>query len=365
MSSDVCAAGGSAPALSICIPTFNRPHLVKRTIRSVAESGAGHTDLVEIVVSDNSPDVSEAVCRRLLAGWAGRSLYLPNRPDIGAIANFNQCIVRSSGRFVLFVHDDDVLLPNAVRDILEAVTKADARPVLLFGVRVVDAMGRTMRWREVDAETDLSPEAALRRVLSDIEFVRIPAVVVRRDAYLEAGMFDERFSNATDLDMWVGLFSRHGVRCLPSTTSIYSVHADSATNEMSFDERAIGTLMEIFDVAKARRILPDRTIADCQREYFHQFILGAAYLRLRGGETEGARLVMRLFNLPSVRRLGWSPRWLPVRLVFEVIVRSPTRLIHPSIAWVERHDLVRRIRARSLKKPRPGAARKAGRRRSR
>ena len=48
----------------------------------------------------------------------------------------------------------------------------------------------------------------------------------------------------------------------------------------------------------------------------HQFILAGAYRRLRVRRmAEGAR-VLRLFELPEVRRLGVSLKWLPVRAAF-------------------------------------------------
>ena len=332
--------------LTVCVPTFDRPQLLERAIGSAVGSGAGYEDLVEILVADNSPDFSRDASDRALGRWSGRSVYLPNESNIGAVANFNQCIQRASGRFVFFLHDDDVLRPNAIGDILDVVRHPNPSPVLLFGAHVVDERGRLMRRQEFATALDLAPDAALRRVLSDIEFVRFPAIVVRRDVYLEVGPFQERFANATDLDMWVRLFSRYGVRCVPPTISVYSAGGDTATQRMTYDRHAVETLSEIFDVARATNILPGRTVDTCQREFFHQFILGATWLRLRVGDAEGARPVMALFRLPAVRRLGWSVRWLPIRLIFEALVRAPAGFVRPLVTWVSRHDVVRRLRAR-------------------
>ena len=338
--------GEASIALTVCVPTFDRPELVERAIGSAIGSAAGYEGLVEILVSDNSPDVSREACQRALARWTGPSLYLPNTSNIGAIANFNQCVDRASGRFVFFVHDDDVLRRNAIPDILGVINDPNVGPVLLFGAHVVDENGRLMRRQEFGEIVELAPDAAMRRVLSDIEFVRFPAIVVRRDVYLEVGPFDERFANATDLDMWVRLFSRYGVRCVPRTISVYSAGIDTATHSMTYDDAAIETLVDIFDVARRTKILSERAVDACQREFFHQFILGAAWLRLRTNDPEGARSVMDLFGLASVRRLGWSPRWIPIRLLFEALVRAPTGLVRPMVAWVSRHDVVRRVRAR-------------------
>jgi hypothetical protein len=45
-----------------------------------------------------------------------------------------------------------------------------------------------------------------QRVLSRSSFVRFPALVVRRDAYQQAGSFDESVGGFADVDMWRRVF---------------------------------------------------------------------------------------------------------------------------------------------------------------
>ena len=90
-------------------------------------------------------------------------------------------------------------------------------------------------------------------------------------------MFDTTVGGATDTDMWVRLFSRYGVRCLPQATCAYTIHEAAATTGM-WNPGTIRANGEIFDRAVAR--------------------------------------VLRLFELPDVRDRGVSPKWLPVRAAF-------------------------------------------------
>lgn len=334
--------------LSVCIPTFERPAMVVETIRSVIASAAANADEVEIVVSDNSPDVSEEACRRALADWPGRSLYLANRPDIGMVANFNQCVARASGRFVLFVHDDDRLLPPAVPGILDAVATAGADDrVLLFGVEIIDERGRLIRHRAFAADRRLAPADALRRVLEEIVFVPFPGYVVRADAYAAAGPFDARRGHAVDLDMFVRLLSRDGARCLPLTTSRYVVQPESATAHIDYDGAAVGYVEAIFELARSSGLLAAGEIDRYQAVYFHQMLLGATYSALRTGDVSRARRVMSLFGLPAVRRPGYSWRWVPMRLIFAALLLWPAAVVRPVVGSVERLDLVRRVRGTS------------------
>ena len=61
---------------------------------------------------------------------------------------------------------------------------------------------------------------------------------------------------------------------------------------------------------------PKRSIRRWETDFFHQFILAGAYRQLRLRQRAEARDVLRLFDLPEIRHLGASPRWLPVRVAF-------------------------------------------------
>lgn len=334
------------PLLSICVPTFNRPELVQHAIASIVQSAPAESGDVEIVVADNSPAVSEEACRRALDEWGGRSVYIGNETNLGMAGNLNQCVAHATGRFVIFVCDDDSLLSGAVPKILRALHSArEIDKVLLFGVQAVDAAGRLLRLHEYRRDVRVGPDEALRRLLTGFGFVWFPGTVASSDAYAAAGPFDEDIGNAADIDMWVRLFARHGVRCVPETIGSYSVHAGTATRSSVIDADGIAKTMTIFERARTTGLLSSRTLRRSQAAYLHQLILAAVYVGLESGDLPGARTAMALFGLPSVRALGPSPRWLPLRLVFSVLVRAPAGLARTLVRWSLRLDVVRRVRA--------------------
>jgi hypothetical protein len=72
-------------------------------------------------------------------------------------------------------------------------------------------------------------------------------------------------------------------------------------------------------------LVPERTIRRWQADWLHQFILAGAYRRLRMRRLAEGRDVLRLFDLPEVRKLGVSPKWLPVRAAFTVATAGARR----------------------------------------
>jgi GT2 family glycosyltransferase len=334
------------PTLSICVPTFRRPELAQRAIRSIIDSVANGYDDVEIIVSDNSPEMSEGACREALASWRGKSLYIGHRPNVGMAPNFDACIARASGDYVLFVHDDDLLLPNAVPQMLRAVaTPGASSAVLFFGVHIVDEAQRVIRRQRFCRDASIGPADALRRLLSDNGIAWFPGLVVSRDAYVAVGPFDAESGNATDLEMWVRLFAAYGLRCVPGAISAYSVHLTSATQTTAFDRDAISRILAIFDRAERTGALGAAEIRRCRAQFLPQVILGTAAFAVRSGRKSEARKVMALFDLPAVRSLRLSRTWLSVRFMFAILVRSPSALVRPLLTLLDKLDLVRRVRA--------------------
>ncbi|MEX1294897.1 MAG: glycosyltransferase family 2 protein [Candidatus Limnocylindrales bacterium] len=324
------------PDLSVCVPTYRRPALMERAVRSAMAGAAAAAARVEILVSDNSPEESEGAARALLREWPGPATYIANETDIGLIGNLNQCRSRAAGRWVLILHDDDYLQPGGVDAILEAIDSAEPSDhVLLFGTSVVDEHGHILRQQLHPSDRRLPPSQALRRVLTDSSYVRFPAVVVRRSAYEDVGPFSAEAAQATDFDMWIRLFAAHGVRLVPRAVSAYTVHPGALTSGM-FTGEYVGILAGCFQTALDTGVLEPEIVRRSQRDWFHQFLLAGAYRSIRQGDTAAARRVLKLFDVPTIRALGRSRHWLLIRAAISItallpspVARTLARVVYP------------------------------------
>jgi hypothetical protein len=327
------ASGGLDPArprLTIAMPTRNRPGLLERALGSALEATTAVAEQVEVTVSDGSDDdTSGQVARRLLADWPGGYRYVHNRPALSLPGNINRAMQLATGEWILQLHDDDYLLPNAGLVILETIRRTPAgERILLFGVDIVDVDGVAHRRQRFRQERYLEPQAALRQVLRNSSFVRMPAAVVQRGAFEEQGWFDTTLGGPCDTEMWVRLFGCYGVRCLPTTTCAYTTHQGAATAGM-WNQGTIQVNREIFDRAVARGVVPEGSIRRWESDFFYQFILAGAYRQLRLRQRAEARDVLRLFDLPELRDLGASPRWLPVRFALTAATAGARRPAEP------------------------------------
>ena len=100
--------------LTIAIPTYNRENLLKRAIESIIPQ---MNEKVELLISDNaSTDGTEQLVKK----YEGIN-YIRNVSNIGPDANFLQCYTQSSGKYILLLGSDDILLPDAIDSMLYAL----------------------------------------------------------------------------------------------------------------------------------------------------------------------------------------------------------------------------------------------------
>jgi glycosyltransferase involved in cell wall biosynthesis len=108
-------------AVSICIPTCDRPDLLREAIVSCA-SQTRPPD--EIVIGDDSKgDEAQELMASLQQDLRISLNYRRNAPRRGQAANINSIYQRASGSHLVLLHDDDLLLPNAVQDLLSCWDK--------------------------------------------------------------------------------------------------------------------------------------------------------------------------------------------------------------------------------------------------
>ncbi|WP_312612967.1 glycosyltransferase family 2 protein [Oscillibacter sp.] len=111
------------PWLTVLIPTYRRPMLLKQAIESVLTQQ--HTDCCwELLIVDNEPydgrpNATEALIRKI---DDPRILYYRNSENVLPGDNFNRGILLARGEWVSILHDDDILIRSSLRKIKELIT---------------------------------------------------------------------------------------------------------------------------------------------------------------------------------------------------------------------------------------------------
>lgn len=153
-----CRYREDGPRLSICIPTFNRADILRKTLEHLYQVC---DDDVEIVVADNaSPDHTQQVIEEFRPKFR---FYRTLRHDqnIGGLKNISAAMFLATGKYVYTLSDDDAINYDGLQTAIRLMEDDPA---------VVGVYGAYQEW---DRNTD--------KILSTIKFVETRADFVRDD----------------------------------------------------------------------------------------------------------------------------------------------------------------------------------------
>ena len=120
--------------LSICIPTYNRSHLLRPMLAKLVEQirAAAPEDVV-IYVSDNaSPDATPQVVEEFQKQSSVKIVYSRNSSNIGLSKNLLKVMSLGRGRFIWTLGDDEIVAPQAIPNLVRVLRQHDPGFVLMF-----------------------------------------------------------------------------------------------------------------------------------------------------------------------------------------------------------------------------------------
>ncbi len=234
------SSGGAAPLVSVVTPCYNAEPFVGETIRSVLAQSYAPVELV--VVDDASSDGSREVVRGYAEAHPERVRPVFLERNGGGSHARNRGAEVARGEFLMFLDADDVIAPDTLAALVEAVRD---RPgcIAICGwrrLRQVDGV-----WTEAPAEVPL-PAPGADPLRGWLEGVWVPpcAVLWRRDVYERTGGWDEQLTSLDDADLMMGALAE-GARLMLAEggQSYYRLHED---------EDRISLSRNVFSEAKLR-----------------------------------------------------------------------------------------------------------------
>ncbi|MEN0660854.1 glycosyltransferase family 2 protein [Caldifermentibacillus hisashii] len=115
------------PMVSIIVPIYNVEEYLEETLKSIVEQT--YTNIEIILVNDASTDKSLQIA--LQFATVNPSIRIINQPfNKGVSAARNTGLDLANGAYIMFVDSDDLLSKNAIKNMMEIVSKQNADLVL-------------------------------------------------------------------------------------------------------------------------------------------------------------------------------------------------------------------------------------------
>jgi glycosyltransferase involved in cell wall biosynthesis len=207
---------GLTPAVSIIIPTFNRPGHLRECLQSIAAQT--FSDWEAIVINDAGEPVERVAAE--FGQHRLRVIHLPAKR--GQVAARKRGVEIARGKYIAFCDDDDLWLPahlGGLVDVLDAgagLAYSDAEIVVFENA----GQGRVPVRREEFA-FDYDPW-----LLRHWNFIPPSTAAYPRDLHEQLGTFDEAMEDYWDWDWWLRIDSRYPVRHVPVASALLGVDAD-------------------------------------------------------------------------------------------------------------------------------------------
>lgn len=223
----------SEPLVSVIIPTCGRVQLIGEAIRSALEQSVGRAEI--IVIDDGATDGTAEYVVRL-----PRVQLLRQGARTGISVARNRALGVARGEFVVFLDDDDRLLPIAFEVGLRELRQ---RPevALTFGrARIIDLDGN------VRGLSEPMVAATFVDVLRGSYPVHPAAGMLRREAVLAVGGFDVWRGIAQDYEFYTRLARRFPVHAHEEVVSEYRKHEGSVYRTRGA-AACLASVLEIMD----------------------------------------------------------------------------------------------------------------------
>jgi Glycosyl transferase family 2 len=194
---------GDLPKVSIIIPSYNTSQYIAITLDSVFSQTFRSFEV--IVVNDGSPDTSKL--ERTLRPYLDRMVYI-KQENAGPSAARNRAIRQAHGKYIAFLDSDDAWFPIFLESQMKLFGRVPSPDMVCADLmKVVELRPRKGHLLQAWASQG---SASFEDIMMQDRPVVMSSVVVRSQAAIEAGLFDERLRRGEDYDLWLRIAHRGG-----------------------------------------------------------------------------------------------------------------------------------------------------------
>lgn len=195
----------NTPKISVVMAVFNGEKFVKRAIDSIL--GQTLADFEFVIVDNASADKTKDI----IASFSdSRIILIENERNLGQTKSLNIGIKRSRGKFIARMDADDISMPQRLEIQYKYLLENESVAVVGSWFEEIDETGRRIKYYTMPVE----PLEIKSYLVSPGELgyycVSHPAVLMRRDALFEAGLYNENYY-PQDYDLWARIVRKHKI----------------------------------------------------------------------------------------------------------------------------------------------------------
>jgi glycosyltransferase involved in cell wall biosynthesis len=214
---------------SIIINTRNGHKTIKRAIKSALNQSFKNT---EIIVYDNASEPS-------IKSWVkvndSKLKFIRCEDALNLGEARNNAFNASSGNYVVFLDDDDIMLPNKIELCINALIM-DSNIGMIYSNVYVHYQNINRSYLE---HSQKMPEGDMFDLLIKGNFILWQSTFFKREALMyDIKPFPSKFNNITDYSLYLKIAKNWKIKYIDEPLSIYILHGNnySINNNQAFEE---------------------------------------------------------------------------------------------------------------------------------
>ena len=235
------------PLVTICVPTFNGQRYIRECLSSILSQTFFNFEV--LVVDDHSTDLTLNIVKEI-AAKDSRFKIIVNSTRLGLRRNHNNCVQLAEGTWIKFVHQDDLIAPNYLEEVMSIAYKNPELKLicshrhLIFDdsyseetkKTIADGVNRHSLLSIFPDKTEILAGEFCKAVLDNIgiNFVGSPAnSIFHQDVFQYFGPFNENLLQWGDYEFSTRVAINTGIFSLPKVLTSARLHQHSVSSEIA------------------------------------------------------------------------------------------------------------------------------------
>jgi glycosyltransferase involved in cell wall biosynthesis len=289
---------------------YNGENTIQETVESVLNQTFSNLEL--LVINDGSQDRT----LEILANIKDSRLKVFSYPNAGVAESRNRGISQARGEFISFIDADDLWTADKLETQLKALQENPQAVVAYSWTQCIDESGEKSRRGSHITET-----GNVYAKLLLIDFIENGSnPLIRKQALMEVGNFDQSVVPSEDRDMWLRLAANYHFVCVPTAQILYRQLSNSASANVIKQEIA-----SLKAIEKAFKLAPE-SLQDLKRHSIANIYKGLTFKALEAKAQPKQGLIAARLLWHCVKN---DPALLKTRVIWKALFKIATMVIMP------------------------------------
>ncbi len=191
------------PKVSVCIPSYNQNKYIETAIESVLNQSYSNLELV--IVDDCSTDGTIDLIKSF---DDSRIRFYQNNINLGIPANFNRCLSKARGKYVLILGGDDFLNEKLLEREIPLLDSDETIGLVHTDMIAIDDVGNVIEghWNKIYNEDSIvSGEKVFIEIMLHGNFICLNSALVRKECFFDEYQsgFNQKSIYTFDSELWL------------------------------------------------------------------------------------------------------------------------------------------------------------------